>query len=1213
MTKQAGSWNSLQDWPLIGLHAIVTQDGKVLTFGTDSRGMQGGQFIYDLYDPVTNTHTTLDNKTATDIFCSAAIIIPGTNDVLIGGGDARPEGYVNRGVNHVNIFDNDDMSLTPADEGLMNYARWYPTMVSLATGQVVILGGSDGKPGGNQGQGIPEIFTPGEGWRALPGGNDADVAKSSSYPRAWVNKDGEVVYFATGRGVDSEFEVMALDPSGDGSLRQIGSVPFTIAWDAPAIMYETGKILVQAANGDLWTMDINGPSPVFARSESLSQDRNWSNMTVLADGSVLINGGTANGNLESTADKTAAIWNPDTGRITYGADEDQPRLYHSASVLLADGTVLSLGGGSAGMAENNYLDGQVYKPPYLFDDNGNLATRPVITDAPDALVPGQTFTITLDDTSAIEKLTFVKNGATTHGFNMEARMMDLDFKVVDGNKLEVTLPENANEVTAGSWMLFAWNDEGVPSKAPIIAVDPSLPVYDGIGDLRAEYFTIDASVTSLDQIDFDATAVHTERVSEINENSAGAYYPGGPANDFAVRYTGEFLVSEGGSHTFYLTSDDGARLYIDGKLVVDNNGMQAATLKTGVVELSAGMHEIKVEYFEGGGPGSIDLDWSGPGFSRKQMTFDGAEENLILNGSFERGIVDPGKVGYFDNASMPGWSSDANRIEVQDRLSAQEAGSGTQWAEIDYAGAVDNLYQDVQTEKGQTYRLSLDAARRPDAPAASNTIEVYWNGSLVATVDPASTAWSTHQFSVTGTGGKDRLEFREPASANNGAGSLIDSVVLTAAGKPVDPDPDYNVITAAPEGGYLQGTDGKDKFVGGAGLDVFYGGKGDDLYQGGVGYNQVDFDGAAADYTFTRNADGTITAVHPVYGTDTLQDIGGVWFSGENKWYDIEDLLTYTPGEVNVIEASAEGGYLRGTSGDDEFRGGEGTDVFYGGKGNDVYKGAGGYNQVDYDGAATDYTFTRNPDGSVTATHPDYGADTLKDIGGLWFSGENKWYSIDDLIATEPGGINVITADAAGGYLQGTDGNDKFIGGDGVDVFYGGKGDDIYEGGKEYNQVDFDGAAADYTFTRNDDGSITVTHPVYGTDTLKDIAGTWFSGENKWYPLADLITPVPGESNVITASSEGGYLRGTAGDDEFRGAGGDDVFYGGKGDDTYDGAGGDYNQVDLDGSRSDYTFTRNDDGTVTAASAEYGRDVLKDIDGIWFYGEEVWTSVDDIA
>ena len=118
--EDTGSWGELKDWPLIGLHAIVTQDGKVLTFGTDSNGMQSGAFIYDLWDPVTDTHTTLDNKTAPDIFCSAALILPGTSKIIIGGGDGRPQGAANTGVDDVNFYDNDDYSLTQSTLGEMN-------------------------------------------------------------------------------------------------------------------------------------------------------------------------------------------------------------------------------------------------------------------------------------------------------------------------------------------------------------------------------------------------------------------------------------------------------------------------------------------------------------------------------------------------------------------------------------------------------------------------------------------------------------------------------------------------------------------------------------------------------------------------------------------------------------------------------------------------------------------------------------------------------------------------------------------------------------------------------------------------------------------------------------------------------------------------------------------------------------------------------------
>ncbi|WP_075996933.1 galactose oxidase-like domain-containing protein [Salaquimonas pukyongi] len=803
-----GSWDNLQNWPLIGLHATVMDDGRVLTFGTDSRGMQGGQFIYDIYDPATGTHTTLPNTTPTDIFCSAAVIIPGTNKILIAGGDARPLGSTNRGVNDVNILDMDTGELYPAPEGDMAFQRWYPTMVALPSGQMVMLGGTDIN---GRGVSTPEIYTHGEGWRSLTSAVDTDLGSSSLYPRAFVADNGNIVYFATGRGNDNQVEVMSLDPSGNGALTQIGTLPFSFAWDAPAVMYEAGKVLVQDAQTGLWSMDITGDTLQFTRVGTLSQERNWSNMTTLADGTVLINGGTSNGNREAGADRTAVIWDPETNQLTYTVDEDNPRLYHSASVLLNDGTLLSLGGGAAGSAENNYLDGQVYRPPYLYDDNGNLADRPVITDTPDSVLPGDTFTISVDDASDIQKLTFVKTGAATHAFNMGTRFVELDFSATSATTLEVSLPAESGALAAGSWMLFAWDSEGVPSIAPMVNVEPRAANYDNAGDLTAEFFAIDSDATSLDDINFDGEALHIESALFISESSNGSFYNGGPADDFAVRYSGDFHVGSGGQHTFYLTSDDGSRLYIDGELVVDNDGMQAPTLATASVNLDAGTHTIEVRYFEGGGPGAIDLDWSGPGFGRKQMLFDGAEDNLVVNGSFEfPEVASSGSA--FENSAVAGWTSTSGRVEVQESVDGHRASAGDQWLELDQAGAVDAVYQDIRTQSGQTYALSLDVARRPTAPGASNTVEVYWNGEQVASIDPASASWEKYSFEVVGTGGADRLEFREPASDNDGTGSLIDNVKLvsTDSGGP----PEVREVQDNPaQTQYEFGTDQTDRFV----------------------------------------------------------------------------------------------------------------------------------------------------------------------------------------------------------------------------------------------------------------------------------------------------------------------------------------------------------------------------------------------------------------
>lgn len=1081
-----GSWGPLLKWPLMGIHAVVTQDGKVLTFGTDDKGVQGATMYHDLWDPVTGVHTTINHHThtPTDIFCSAAVIVPGTNKVLIAGGDARPLGGTNTGVNDTNMYDAATKHIMPAEEGKMNFERWYPSAISLSSGQVVLLGGSNRAGAGNA---TAEIYTPGEGWRALSGAVDGDLAASSSYPRSWVNSVGDVVYFATGSGNNGQYDVMALDPSGSGTLKKLGNLPFQAAWDSPAVMFEAGKVLISASNNDLWIMDITGATPVFTKTTSLSQERNWGNMTTLADGKVLINGGTRIGNAESGADKRAAIWDPATGAITYGEAEAQPRLYHSSSVLLNDGSVLSLGGGASGSSEKNYLDGQVYKPPYLFDASGNPAKRPVISDVPASVEPGQTFTIKIDDASQLSKLTFVKSGAATHAFNMEARMVNLTYKLLANNTVEVTVPANAHDVSAGSWMLFAWNKAGTPSIAPMVEVKPTLPLYDGIGELRSEFFLIDASVSSLDQIKFDGTPSHVEYNSEIREGTGGAFYTGGPSDRFAVKYTGELDASKAGSYTFFLNSDDGARLYIDGKLVVDNDGLHAATEKSATVTLTAGRHKVEVRYFEQGGDAVVDLDWSGPGFTREQMKFDGLEKNLIVNGAMELAGVNPNTNKIVNK--LPGWTSSKGQFELWgDGFDGMNSTSGRTFLEVDAVNG--DLSQSVKTAAGKVYSLGFDYAGRKGF-VASSKMEVLWNGKVIATITPKDSVFENYKFSVTGTGGNDQLTFRSVAGDTDGAGGLLDSVVLK-----LDPTA-LNRITGTAAADLLAGTDGDDEILGLGGNDTFYGGKGNDVIDGGDGdYNQVDYDGKASDYTFTKNADGSITVKHPVYGTDTLKNIDGFWFYGEAKWYAPEDLLPKPPGKT--INGTAGNDGLVGTNGDDVINGLAGNDTMYGGRGDDVMDGGtGDYNQVDYDGAAKDYTFTRNADGSFTVKHPTFGTDILKNIDGLWFMGEAKWYAPEDLLPPPPG--KTINGTAGRDLIDGTDGDDIINGFAGDDSFFGGRGNDTFNGGEGYDQVDYNGKRADYTIKKNADGTLTLSHATWGTDTLKDIDGLYFYDEGKWY------------------------------------------------------------------------------------------------------------------
>ena len=68
---------------------------------------------------------------------------------------------------------------------------------------------------------------------------------------------------------------------------------------------------------------------------------------------------------------------------------------------------------------------------------------------------------------------------------------------------------------------------------------------------------------------------------------------------FAIDYTGNFYVGNPGKYRFLLASDDGSKLYIDGKAVIDNDGLHAIQPETGSVTLNGGIHSIRISYFQG--------------------------------------------------------------------------------------------------------------------------------------------------------------------------------------------------------------------------------------------------------------------------------------------------------------------------------------------------------------------------------------------------------------------------------------------------------------------------------------------------------------------------------------------------------------------------------------------------------------------------------------
>lgn len=84
------------------------------------------------------------------------------------------------------------------------------------------------------------------------------------------------------------------------------------------------------------------------------------------------------------------------------------------------------------------------------------------------------------------------------------------------------------------------------------------------------------------------------------------------ADGYVLLFTGYLDITEPGVYTFETTSDDGSALYVDKKLVVNNNGIHPPVKKTGKIKLRKGWRKVTVMFFEGGGGEALAVKYSGP-------------------------------------------------------------------------------------------------------------------------------------------------------------------------------------------------------------------------------------------------------------------------------------------------------------------------------------------------------------------------------------------------------------------------------------------------------------------------------------------------------------------------------------------------------------------------------------------------------------------------
>jgi hypothetical protein len=473
-----GRYGPLVDWPIIAIHAVLLPSGAVMSFGTDQSGNQGA-FIHDVWDPGLGggpeSHYTPPNGVAADFFCSAASLqINGT--VLIADGDLTISGVRNYSNDASSIFAPRTNTITSGPP--TGSARWYPSFVSLPDGEKAIFGGISQTLVSGQTVDSP-VLTPqithlGKSWQALGGATSEAAFGSANYPSNWFYPRANVIPGGKVAILTNDGLIFLVDTSGRGSITQVGQVPEPGLWGSacyPTVSYAPGQWLSVRGSQVVIKVEFDSSgSPTVTLLASLDQDRIWGNGTILADGRVLVNGGSTVANELVGVAYTDTIWDPTTEAWIPGATASVPRLYHNTSLLLKNGAVLTAGGGAPGPLVN--LNAQIYYPSYLFAPDGRPAVRPTLAVSPKRAAAGNVIYGTVGAGDSISGVTALRMGSNTHDYNSDQRFLQLDFTQT-GQTVSAQLPADTSVLIPGYWMIFAWNDQGAPSTAAVLLVTAS--------------------------------------------------------------------------------------------------------------------------------------------------------------------------------------------------------------------------------------------------------------------------------------------------------------------------------------------------------------------------------------------------------------------------------------------------------------------------------------------------------------------------------------------------------------------------------------------------------------------------------------------------------------------------------------------------------------------------------------------------------------------
>ena len=589
--QTTGSWQVGPDTHTTAIHAALLSNGKIL-YVTGSgyyNSTASGPFSAGIVDPETNSVSPLSNQSS-DLFCCCHAQLANGNIVLAGGtltyNTLSPNGQW-LGLKDTYLYDVSSNSISKIQS--MAHGRWYPTLVTLANGKVLCVGGYDEYGVQNR---LCEIFDPssnswsiqqdpnstvnycvgeGEDPALMPGAGSPCYSKVAPnvllYPRMHLMPTGLVAVCGQSK------TLRTFDPSTGiwkfagnmnfGASRGYGSSVLLPLQNTTA---EKGKVLVfggtatadSTATTHAEILTISGTSLSSRQIASSKKGRKHPIPVILPTGKVFVVGGAAFQNDQSTKIMEPEIFDPDTESWTLLSAMPIGRTYHSSGLLLPDGRVWT--GGSTPSLTTRTLTTSYFSPDYV-----SSADRPTISGTPTVGDYGASITIPTSDASAIQSVSLVRLGTETHAFNSDQRFLWLQIQSASSSAVTVAAPINSNLAPPGYYMIHVLKN-GVPSKAKIIKIP-------GTGTSPGDTVPPTVSITSPedgDTVSGPSGAVVVNVAGAASDSDSGIskveikigsnpFKDAVPvaANDWSS-WTGSDTVATEGTHAIIAKATDGA-------------------------------------------------------------------------------------------------------------------------------------------------------------------------------------------------------------------------------------------------------------------------------------------------------------------------------------------------------------------------------------------------------------------------------------------------------------------------------------------------------------------------------------------------------------------------------------------------------------------------------------------------------------------------------